>query len=386
MIWISSEDKKPLPAKLDAAGKRKLAAITRTLPDSGGRRHVRSELASIRSKLVDELNGVAKRVQAGALNAKAARTQAAAVMTQPVLHAMRLGFLLAGVPGWQPTNEQLDDVASLIGDEADFFGAFMAELASEAVSHRIGLYGGVVDSGMWRGWTTTMPEGSKIDWVLGMAEHCQDCIDLAANGPYTEETLPTLPRNGDTRCLGNCKCTLRSSNVITSGLDLAIDVEVTSVGGAPVDPTSPGAIASAAPLQGMADTYGYLLRLDEMFPGQGYGAAARETNRRLEDMAARIGLRVRLTLTDAEIVGPILAAMVLGFDPVEPGKVTADMKGRQAIVVTPDRYDRGTILRVGPHGKSIVLGDGGVERTYQTDLSGLTAILVAKDQSKPAKP
>lgn len=48
-----------------------------------------------------------------------------------------------------------------------------------------------------------------IHWRINPeAESCEDCIRIAANGPYTRETLPTVPRRGDTRCLSNCQCSL----------------------------------------------------------------------------------------------------------------------------------------------------------------------------------
>jgi len=48
-----------------------------------------------------------------------------------------------------------------------------------------------------------------IHWVINPeAESCPDCIRIAAGGPYTKDTLPTVPRRGDTRCLSNCQCRL----------------------------------------------------------------------------------------------------------------------------------------------------------------------------------
>jgi hypothetical protein len=52
------------------------------------------------------------------------------------------------------------------------------------------------------------PPGELIVWVLGNADHCAECPLLAAYGPYTRETLPTVPRAGATPCRSNCKCSL----------------------------------------------------------------------------------------------------------------------------------------------------------------------------------
>lgn len=49
----------------------------------------------------------------------------------------------------------------------------------------------------------------ELYWTLGIAEHCDDCIQLSSGNPYTWETLPTTPRAGDTECLMNCQCHLQ---------------------------------------------------------------------------------------------------------------------------------------------------------------------------------
>lgn len=39
---------------------------------------------------------------------------------------------------------------------------------------------------------------------------CRECRILAANGPYTKENLPTLPKAGHSRCRQNCRCRVRA--------------------------------------------------------------------------------------------------------------------------------------------------------------------------------
>lgn len=43
-------------------------------------------------------------------------------------------------------------------------------------------------------------------WVLGNAEHCDDCVALAAMGWVPIGTIGQYPGGGGTRCLTNCKC------------------------------------------------------------------------------------------------------------------------------------------------------------------------------------
>lgn len=45
-------------------------------------------------------------------------------------------------------------------------------------------------------------------WVLGAAEHCDDCTELASRNWVSIGTLGTFPGAGETECLTNCKCHL----------------------------------------------------------------------------------------------------------------------------------------------------------------------------------
>ena len=83
------------------------------------------------------------------------------------------------------------------------------------------VYGGISDDKVW--------------WRLGACEHCPDCIALAASGPYTMATLPTLPGNGDTLCKTNCCChltfvrgpkRLEPDNTLSSWMDAGEDGDV----------------------------------------------------------------------------------------------------------------------------------------------------------------
>ena len=81
-------------------------------------------------------------------------------------------------------------------------------------------------------------------WDLGAVDmHCPDCVTLNAGNPYTKETLPTVPRAGETQCIFNCKCTLRVSGLGEGemghafpgeGLDANASVSVRTLDGMPV--------------------------------------------------------------------------------------------------------------------------------------------------------
>lgn len=50
----------------------------------------------------------------------------------------------------------------------------------------------------------------EYEWSLNdfVEEHCTDCPDLASQSPWDESTLFAYPGDGNTACLGNCKCKL----------------------------------------------------------------------------------------------------------------------------------------------------------------------------------
>lgn len=49
----------------------------------------------------------------------------------------------------------------------------------------------------------------KVRWVLTTAENCEDCVRLAAGGPYTMGVdLNQVPGDGSTICRTNCGCYL----------------------------------------------------------------------------------------------------------------------------------------------------------------------------------
>jgi len=76
---------------------------------------------------------------------------------------------------------------------------------------RLRMYIDFVDSIYDAGKVEAMPtNGTTIHWILDEAcDNCPDCVGYAANSPYNPETLPTTPGAGSSRCLSNCKCTLK---------------------------------------------------------------------------------------------------------------------------------------------------------------------------------
>lgn len=67
--------------------------------------------------------------------------------------------------------------------------------------------------------------GNQFDWVLGAVEdHCDECPIMAAGGPYTEETLYTVPGLADHPCLTNCRCFLKRDDGVVGPLPFGVTV------------------------------------------------------------------------------------------------------------------------------------------------------------------
>jgi hypothetical protein len=97
-------------------------------------------------------------------------------------------------------------LASQFGYLHDFARDIALGGVTEAMAKaRARMYGNTAQKSYWDFYTRG---ARRIVWQLNPAEHCPDCLGLAANSPYTESTLPTVPGAGDTRCRSNCKCTL----------------------------------------------------------------------------------------------------------------------------------------------------------------------------------
>jgi len=95
---------------------------------------------------------------------------------------------------------------------ADIDAADLANVSLDAIRARADLYAGKGNT-LYQAGKTSAFEGQEVEiyWELGLpiTEHCDDCPDLAANSPYTAETLPCFPGDGNTTCMTNCYCSLQ---------------------------------------------------------------------------------------------------------------------------------------------------------------------------------
>jgi hypothetical protein len=82
-------------------------------------------------------------------------------------------------------------------------------------------------------------------WVLGIAEHCEDCLTLAELSPLRSDELWTYPGSGETDCRSKCRCHLKR---LSDGKDGFTRLETYAMLGGPVhaQPGEPSQWAASA--------------------------------------------------------------------------------------------------------------------------------------------
>lgn len=90
----------------------------------------------------------------------------------------------------------------------DLAAGVPAEKGRMGTAARSRLYANSIAGSYNHGVVSTLRGDAIIFWQLGATDHCTACPVLAVSGPYTRDTLPTLPRDGDTPCGMNCACYL----------------------------------------------------------------------------------------------------------------------------------------------------------------------------------
>lgn len=356
---------------------------------ASSRRAVESQRKSIREALVASLKPIAAGVKEGRITVEAAELEAARLMTNASIEGAKVGVVAAGMIGFELLPDHLDEIAALVEEETAFFRKFMEGIANESIDSRVTLYGGVVDSALWRTWLSLLPKGSKIQWVLGLAEHCEDCLALAISGPYDmpgmgDNPIRTVPRNGDTRCKGNCRCSLVTSGSERLGINTRVGVEIIRYAGIPIPDVFPQPKAAASAqnaLDPIAAAYAQLARLVE---ADGSGAGVREAAETLDLLqrnAQRLSVDIGLTHSPDEIVEPVRAAKAQGFAFVAPGTATSKLDGRDAVVITTDAYYRGRIESIDR--SKVTIGVGGSTAKFAIGVGSFAILLVAdEEQSK----
>lgn len=168
---------------------------------------VTSELERHVSATFDALEGLTRRMYAQDITLT--QWQASVASELKDAHLAQAMFARGGKANMGAA--QFGRVGATLRDEYGFLAAFADDIAAGRVSEaqalaRIRQYGRATRQSYWNEYRIASP--GMVAWRLNPAEHCPDCLALAAGSPYRADQLPTVPGAGSTRCRGNCKCTL----------------------------------------------------------------------------------------------------------------------------------------------------------------------------------
>jgi hypothetical protein len=113
---------------------------------------------------------------------------------------------------------------ALDGTDARYFDAEAREWRMDQVARRAGLYTPKAESSASWGWVDNHEARQQFIWRLGVADHCVSCPILADQSPYYRETLYTMPREGQTECMGGCRCRVETVAGVASFDPVELDI------------------------------------------------------------------------------------------------------------------------------------------------------------------
>lgn len=128
---------------------------------------------------------------------------------------------LAGKGGIeQMTAKDWGSIGGAVGEQYKYLDRFAQEIADGNLTEgqirvRSGMYVNSAREAFERAKERAATEAgfTEVRWVLNVAEHCQDCIDLSNLGwqrakpwPFKVGGRAARPGSGATRCKTNCKC------------------------------------------------------------------------------------------------------------------------------------------------------------------------------------
>ena len=164
-------------------------------------------LQLVKKKYQKKIDAIVKKLESGKITLKNFNDRFIAEMRIAFEDSYRLGTGKKIL-----TDVDLEAIANAVQAESDFIKKFGKDIKSKkgkmSIGTRATMYGETIDSAWWAGKFSVQPDNTKIYWKLGNAEHCQGCILLSSQSPFSKRSLPTIPKSGDTPCKSHCKCHL----------------------------------------------------------------------------------------------------------------------------------------------------------------------------------
>jgi hypothetical protein len=173
-------------------------------------------LASFRTDMTD----LVAKFRAGRLTPSQTLANAKNIFGNRYQEMFRAGTMAIGNPYYQDIGMTRKDFAFLNKarrHELRYLKRFLADIRNPAhkpvrhpYSQRAKYYAESGKAQFYNGMVAGAGTKMDIYWVLGapQTKHCDVCPIYHDGSPYTWESLPTVPRGGDTPCLWKCYCHL----------------------------------------------------------------------------------------------------------------------------------------------------------------------------------
>lgn len=179
-------------------------------------------------EVLGRMGGYAAQLGGGEITPAQFRTRMLATMRRAFADAYRYGV---GASGGRVvlSDQDLGVIRMLLNENAEYLSTFVAQFRDGYVpvnpqdrgpgtgrftlSDRTELYGHAIRNAYFAGYTARGDALDTYDWLLGVAEHCEPCLDMAERSPWTKVELAGR-RPGPTVCdgLNRCQCSLVKVN------------------------------------------------------------------------------------------------------------------------------------------------------------------------------
>lgn len=184
------------------------------------RAHARAASKEL-DKIVDDLESaliaMIEKYRSGSSTFTTLKTRSSIALKSATEQAFKLGVKAAGIVTekgglYAPTRSERTWLTSYLREELRYWNRFLDDLRTATdsqIATRVHNYCSTVRSAYESGRVLSVGDRVVIFWELESDNPCPDCVFLSRHAPYTSETLPTVPKGGQTRCLSYCYCSLR---------------------------------------------------------------------------------------------------------------------------------------------------------------------------------
>ncbi len=290
-----------------------------------GRLEYRAKAAALKSRYSAQLWGAIDKAAKGAKSAAVFRKEAIEIIEEFFQKAWTLGRMTVGL-GKEMGKLELKAVSGAAREEFAFAKKFMEDVRDGTgkmpSDKRLQMYADTLDSMYMRGVVYGLPSDVEIWWVLGIAEHCPDCIELSLGSPYSkpgygDNPLPAVPGSGYTQCLSHCKCTLEMQHQgenLSPEPQIAYDAEKNGVDWAEWPKAERDAIKTemdmANRLFGQMAYYRQMMEATRDNPvlRREYIAARKRVNQEIIELQRKMGVRLVPRASVQDIIAPVTEA------------------------------------------------------------------------------